>query len=117
MSARKFVPAIPASQARTDAGPYSNPFADFQRAADRLLGEIARPSFLFPRTEVPRPTLAGARYIDRVLAARREEEREEQRNDARREQDDADALADAIEAGDLDADGQAIPYARYHGGV
>ncbi len=26
MSARKFVPAIPASQARTDAGPYSNPF-------------------------------------------------------------------------------------------
>ncbi len=35
----------------------------------------------------------------------------------RQAQDDADALADAIDAGDCDADGEPIEYDRYHGGV
>ncbi len=47
------------------------------------------------------------------LIGRWHEEREEQRNDAQREQDDADALADAIDAGDCDEFGEPIPYDTY----
>ncbi len=52
-----------------------------------------------------------------ALLRRWHEERDAAAIDAQREQDDADALADAIDAGDCDADGEPISYDRYHGGV
>ena len=61
--------------------------------------------------------------LERLLARwhdARAEEREEQLNDARIEAEyqdmldaEADALADAIDAGDCDADGEPIPYDTY----
>ncbi len=97
MSARKFIPAIPASQARTDAGPYLNPFAALNLDLNNRIADLGAKL---------------ARWHDN-----REAELEEQRNDARREQDEADALADAIDAGDCDEFGEPIPYPMYRSAV
>ncbi len=104
MSARKFIPAIPASQARTDAGPYLNPFAALNLDLNNRIADLGAKL---------------ARWHDN-----REAELEEQRNDARIEAEyqdmldaEADALADAIDAGDCAEDGEPIPHDTYRSAV
>jgi hypothetical protein len=103
MTARKFVPAIPASQSRTDAGPYSNPFPRTEDAAS-----LATMAPLFAALDLD----ARVADLDRMLVRRRErmdEERDAAAIDAiedarmaaateRQAQDDADELAGARDA-------------------
>jgi hypothetical protein len=105
MTARKFVPAIPASQSRTDAGPYGNPFPRTEDAAS-----LATMAPLFAALDLDLRTRIAD--LDRMLTRRRErmdEERDAAAIDAAEDarmapateqqaQDDADELAGARDA-------------------
>jgi hypothetical protein len=101
MTARKFVPAIPASQSRTDAGPYLNPFP--RTEDDASLATMA-PLFAALDLDARVAALMHRWHPDRVAEERDAAEidaAEDAREIAateRQAQDDADELAGARDA-------------------
>jgi hypothetical protein len=101
----KFLPRIPASNGRNDAGAvYANPFATFSRELDREIADL--------ETRIARwryqPTAAEAAQDAADEAADAAAEAADAAADA-----EADRIADGIESGDLDAAGEPIAYPFY----
>ena len=119
MFARKPIPAAPASQSRTDAGPYASAVADFARAAAAGMARrrddedepVARSHALMDEADADRQESAK-------LVALRERARlaTELADEAERDLMEAELEAerlDAIEAGDLDRNGDPIAWPTY----
>jgi hypothetical protein len=106
MFARKIIPAAPASQSRTDAGPYANPFP---RTAAAFMGDFALDLDLPARiADLDAQIARWHANQDEAADIDADEAEYQALLDA-----EADALADAQDAGDLDADGEPVEYDRY----
>ena len=93
MFAAKPIPAAPASQSRTDAGPYATSIANYARAAAGM---------------IRRPTLAELRERARLAT----EMADEAERDLMEAEEEAERL-DLIDSGDLDARGDPIAWPKY----